>query len=144
LCRRLECSAIPLREINMSESGPATPHQEPSDEELMQQLAAGQPEALAPLHLRYAALMFGLATRTLGPASAEEIVQDVFVTTWQKAATFDLARGAFRPWALQITHRRILNELRHQQRRPQLDPDPDGLRLDRVPAEKPEPDEAVW
>jgi RNA polymerase sigma-70 factor (ECF subfamily) len=128
----------------MNGSGRATPEQGPSDGELMQQLAAGQPEALAPLHLRYAALMFGLAARTLGPASAEEIVQDVFVTIWQKAATLDPAWGAFRPWALQITHRRILNELRHQQRRPQLDPDPDGLRLDRVPDDKPEPDEAVW
>ena len=144
LCRRLECSAIPLREINMSESGPATPHQEPSDEELIQQLAAGHPEALSLLHLRYAALIFALAARTLGPASAEEIVQDVFVTIWQKAATFDPARGAFRPWALQITHRRILNELCHQQRRPQLDPDPDAMRLDRVLDEKPEPDEALW
>lgn len=73
-------SPIPMRETNMGASEPATPDQEPSDEELMQQLAAGQPEALAPLHLRYAALMFGLAARTLGPTSAEEIVQDVFVT----------------------------------------------------------------
>jgi RNA polymerase sigma-70 factor (ECF subfamily) len=128
----------------MSGSDPSLSDREPSDEELMRQLAAGEPEALTPLHLRYAALIFSLAARSLDAASAEEIVQDVFVTIWQKAATFDPARGAFRSWALQITHRRILNELRHRQRRPQVNPDPEGTRLDRVPDEHPEPDEAVW
>lgn len=138
-----EPSPIRMRETSMGNE-PSPPDHEPSDEELMQQLAAGQPEALVPLHLRYAALMFGLAARTLDQTSAEEIVQDVFVTTWQKAATFDPERGAFRSWALQITHRRILNELRHRQRRPQVNPDPEGLHLDRVPDENPESDEAVW
>ena len=71
-----------------------------SDEELMSQLAAGRPEALGPLHGRYASLVFGLAARSLDRATAEEITQEVFLTVWQKAATFDPARGTFRAWVV--------------------------------------------
>ncbi|MHC5541242.1 sigma factor, partial [Singulisphaera rosea] len=61
----------------------------PSDEELMARLAEGSREALGPLHGRYASLLFDIASRSLGRASAEEIVQDVFVTVWRKAEQFD-------------------------------------------------------
>ena len=62
----------------------------------MSELAAGRREALGPLHGRYASLVFGLAARSLDRATAEEITQEVFLTVWQKAATFDPARGTFR------------------------------------------------
>jgi hypothetical protein len=57
-----------------------------SDEELMAQLAAGRPEALASLHSRYATLVFVLAARSLDRAAAEEISQDVFLAVWQHAS----------------------------------------------------------
>ena len=38
-----------------------------SDEELMARLAAGRRDALGPLHGRYAALIFDIAARSLGP-----------------------------------------------------------------------------
>ena len=120
------------------------PNREPSDEELMRRLAAGRQEALARLHGRYAPLIFNLAAQTLDRAAAEEIAQDVFVTVWRKAATFDPARGAFRPWVLRIAHVRILNELRRRGRRPQVAPDPDGLRLAALPDPGPEPAEETW
>ena len=50
-----------------------------SDEELMGELAAGRQDALGPLRGRYASLVFNLAAKTLDRATAEEIVQDVFV-----------------------------------------------------------------
>jgi len=115
-----------------------------SDEELMRQLAAGAQEALGPLYSRYARLIFHLAVRTLDRPAAEEIVQDVFLAVWRRAATFDPARGAFRPWVLQIAHFRILNELRRRNHQPQLEPDPDGLYLANLPDEGPEPAEATW
>ena len=120
------------------------PSEEPSDEELMRRLAAGDPDALGPLHRRYAALVYGLVARTLDRAAAEEIVQDVFLTVWRKAAVFDPGRGMFRPWVLQIAHFRILNELRRRSRRPQLDDDPDGVVLANVADRGPGPVEAAW
>src|ERR1700694_506331 len=89
-------------------------HPTPTDEDLVHQLAEGQREALASLHDRYATLLCNLAARQLGRSTAEEIVQDVFTTVWQHARSFDPERGSFRPWVLQITRWRIINELRRR------------------------------
>jgi RNA polymerase sigma factor (sigma-70 family) len=121
-----------------------TPGQETSDEALMRRLAAGQQDALAPLHGRYAPLIFNLAAQTLGQSAAEEIVQEVFLAVWRRAASFDPAQGPFRPWLLQLAHWRIHNELRGRGRRPQPVPDPDGLRLLTLPDPHPAPDETAW
>jgi len=60
---------------------------------------------------------------------------------WRRAATFDLRKGSFRPWLLQIAHYRVLNELRRRSRRPQLDGDAtDPEWVD----PSPEPQEATW
>src|SRR5262245_49514993 len=96
----------------------------PSDEELMQHLAAGQQEALGSLYSRYARLIFHLAARRLDRPAAEDIVQEVFLAVWRRADTFDPGKGAFRPWVLQIAHYRILNAVRQRSRQPPVDPDP--------------------
>ncbi len=115
-----------------------------NDEELMSELAAGRREALGPLHGRYASLVFGLAARSLDQATAEEITQEVFLTVWQKAATFDPARGTFRAWVSHITHTRVINELRRRGRRPRATSDADGTRSENLADSDPGPAEAVW
>jgi len=120
------------------------PDQDLTDEQLMQHLAAGEEEALAPLHGRYAPLIFNMAAQSLGRDAAEEIVQDIFLVVWRKAATFDPARGAFRHWVLRIAHLRIINELRRRGRRPQIAPDPDALHLVSLPDDNPGPDQEAW
>jgi RNA polymerase sigma-70 factor (ECF subfamily) len=116
----------------------------PSDEDLMRQLAAGRQDALGPLHGRYAPLVFNLAAQTIDRATAEEIVQDVFVAVWRKAGTFDPARGSFRTWVLRIAHLRVLNELRRRGRRVRIEPDPEGLGLAAAAASSPGPAEEAW
>src|SRR6266550_4018804 len=91
---------------------------ERSDDELMRELAHGQQEALGPLYSRYAALVFHMAHQSLDRPAAEEIVQEVFLTIWRGAASFDPAQGGFRPWLLRLVHWKILNELRRRRRRP--------------------------
>src|SRR5438876_264845 len=91
---------------------------QPSDEELIGRLAAGDHAALGPLYARHAGWLFGLAARTIDRAAAEEIVQDVFLTVWRKADTFDPARGTFRAWVHRVTQLRVINELRQRSRRP--------------------------
>ncbi|HLZ70765.1 MAG TPA: sigma-70 family RNA polymerase sigma factor [Dehalococcoidia bacterium] len=119
---------IPLR--------PDTP-----DEELMRQLAAGHQEALGPLYARYAPLIYGIGVRSLDGPAAEEVVQDVLLSVWRAAGSYDPQRGAVRSWVLQIAHYRILNELRRRSRRPQAEPDPEGLRLLELPDREPDPAE---
>jgi RNA polymerase sigma-70 factor (ECF subfamily) len=127
-------------------SAAEAPHtgESPSDEELMHQLAAGRHDALGPLHARYASLVFSLAAQSIDRATAEEIVQEVFLAVWRKAGTFDPARGSFRAWVLRITHLRVLNELRRRGRRIKVEPDVEGARLGSVPEPGPSPPEEAW
>src|SRR5436309_6778103 len=100
------------------------------DDELMRQVAEGSAEALGRLHHRFARRIFSLAIQRLERASAEDLVQDVFVAVWRNARRFDPERGTVRAWILQIAHFRLLNELRRRSRRPEIVPDPDGLVLE--------------
>jgi RNA polymerase sigma-70 factor (ECF subfamily) len=109
-----------------------------SDEGLVAQLARGQHEALGPLYARYAGLVYHISAQSLGRATAEEVVQEVFLTVWRNAASFDPELGTFRPWLLRLTHWRILNELRRQGRQPREQTD-GPLQL--VPDEAPGPEE---
>jgi RNA polymerase sigma-70 factor, ECF subfamily len=117
-----------------------------TDEELMRDLAHGQQEALGPLYSRYAALVFHLCVQSLDRTAAEELVQEVFLTIWRGAGSFDASQGAFRPWLLRLTHWKILNELRRRRRRPteehgQADePEP----FESVADEEPGPEERAW
>jgi RNA polymerase sigma-70 factor (ECF subfamily) len=123
---------------------PMPPHESASDEELMRQLAAGSHEALTPLYQRYARRLFHLVARALDCATAEEIVQEVFLAVWRGAATFTPERGAFRSWVFQIAQFRILNELRRRSRQPQMEPDPEGVLLADLPDDRPELADTVW
>jgi RNA polymerase sigma-70 factor (ECF subfamily) len=123
---------------------PAELDGELEDEELMRQLASGRPEAIGPLHARYAPRVFGLAAQTLDRAGAEEIVQDVFLAVWRKAASFDPARGPFRAWVLRIAHLRVLNELRRRSRQPVMATATDERAGSILPDPGPEPAEAAW
>ena len=115
-----------------------------SDEELMRQLAAGRPEALGPLHARYASLIYGVAARSLDRATADEISQEVFFAVWRHAASFDPTRGTFRAWVLQITRSSVLNELRRRGRRPRATTQSNGSGGDHLPDPGPDPAESAW
>ncbi len=121
---------------------PVRPNQNPADEELMYELSSGRQEALEILHHRYASRIFGLVAQTLDRATAQEIVQEIFIAVWRGAGTFDPARGRFRPWVFQIAHNRILNELRRLGRQPQLVEDQDLGMVD-LPDPAPNPAEIV-
>jgi RNA polymerase sigma-70 factor, ECF subfamily len=115
-----------------------------SDEELMRRLADGRPEALGPLHARYAALIYRVAARSLDNPAADEISQEVFLAVWRHAASFDPTRGTFRAWVLQITRSRVLNELRRRSRRPRAASQSDNLGGDHLTDPGPDPAESVW
>jgi len=113
----------------------------------MADLAEGQQDALGPLYGRYASLVFSLGVQSLDRATAEELVQEVFLTIWRGAASFDASQGAFRPWLLRLTHWKILNELRRRRRRPATAPedrDPEGDFLQELEDRAPGPEERAW
>jgi RNA polymerase sigma factor (sigma-70 family) len=113
------------------------------DEVLVRQLAAGRHDAFGRLYRRYASRILHMASQSLDRSTAEEIVQDVFMTVWRHAAVFTPERGTFRAWVLQIAHFRVRNELRRRRRRPQTRPDPDGALLAGLADGGPEPEDEV-
>jgi len=115
-----------------------------TDEELVHALAGGDQDALSALYMRHAPLVFEMAHQTLDAASAEDIVQDVFLAVWHDAATFDAERGPFRPWLRQIAHHRVLNELRRRSRKPMPGAAEGGARIEALPDPGSEPSAELW
>ena len=81
-----------------------------SDEDVMEQLCQGHPEALPTLFDRFYQLVLKIALRILrDPGEAEDLMQDVFFEIYNKAAQFDPARGSTKTWILQYAYHRSLN-----------------------------------
>jgi RNA polymerase sigma-70 factor (ECF subfamily) len=80
------------------------------DVRLMGQLARGDSGALGLLYDRHAAGLLALAQRLTGKAAAaEDIVHDVFLEAWQRAADYDKARGSVRAWLWLRTRSRSID-----------------------------------
>lgn len=116
----------------------------PSDEQLLHDLASGSEEAIGALYARYAPIVFGMAAQAVDRASAEEIVQDVFIAVWRGASSFDPKKGPARPWLLQIAHYRIANELRSRSRRPRIAGDSEDDPVARIADPAPDQTEEAW
>jgi RNA polymerase sigma factor (sigma-70 family) len=95
----------------------------------LRRCAAGDRAALRAIHDAEAPRMVGVALRLLRrQALAEEAVHDAFVQIWQRAASFDPARGQARPWLYAVVRNRALNILRGEARTDLVDDfEPMGL-----------------
>jgi RNA polymerase sigma-70 factor (ECF subfamily) len=77
---------------------------------LVRAIASGDTRALSTLYDRHAPLMLGLARRIVGgKPEAEDIVHDVFVEAWQRAADYDEHRGSVKAWLLLRTRSRAID-----------------------------------
>jgi RNA polymerase sigma-70 factor (ECF subfamily) len=83
-----------------------------ADEVLAARVAAGDREAFAELYDRYARRVYVLAAHVLGPAKAEDVVQDAFLALWRSAHQYDARRAAFATWFIAVARNRMLDELR--------------------------------
>lgn len=88
--------------------------EQPSDAALMESLTRERDvNALEQLYDRYSRLVYSLVLRMLQQAaSAEEIVQDVFLQLWRNAHLYDASRGPLQPWLLTLARNRSLDFLR--------------------------------
>lgn len=85
---------------------------------LVARLGAGDDEAIAEAFDRYAAAVYAAARRVLVDRSAaQDVVQDVFVTLWQRPDRYDEARGPLRSYLTVLAQRRALDVLRSELRR---------------------------
>jgi RNA polymerase sigma-70 factor (ECF subfamily) len=85
----------------------------PSDASLVNQLIKGSEEALAGLYDRHADAVYSAAMRSSrDPSIAAEVVQETFLTLWNRAELFDASRGALVAWLVTIAKNRALDRLR--------------------------------
>jgi len=82
-------------------------------------ISAGDRQALEDLYHRTSAKLFGVCLRILSDrGEAEDILQEVYLTVWNKASQFDTARGVSPiTWLAAIARNRALDKLRASNRR---------------------------
>ena len=89
-----------------------------SDEQLIAAVAAGDREAFGALYRRRRPDVYRFALHMTGmPATAEDVVQDVFLLVIQEAKRYSPARAPVVPWLLGIARnlsRRRLADRRHE------------------------------
>ena len=94
----------------------------PSDDTvLVHELVRGSEAALSTLYDRYGDAIFASAYRlTADRGIAEEVVQETFLTLWNRAELFDPTAGSLAAWLHAIGRNRAVDRLRAAGRRPRL------------------------
>ncbi len=109
---------------------------------LLDRCAAGDSAALQPLYDLASPVLFACLTRILRRrALAEEALQDVFVSIWQRAGQFSASRGKPMGWMMSIARYRAIDLLRHERSAPLLVPE---LPEQAGPADDPREEPAAW
>ena len=87
----------------------------PNDGALAARLVAEDRGAIAELYERHGAAIFAFLLKTLRDRpSAEDVQQQVFLEAWQRASTYDPARGGLLTWLMMIARSRAIDHLRRR------------------------------
>jgi RNA polymerase sigma-70 factor (ECF subfamily) len=84
-----------------------------SDVELLKAVGRQDQTALAHVYDRYRLILFGLMMRILrNREEAEDVLQEVFLQVWRRAADFDETRGRPFTWLVTLARSRAIDRLR--------------------------------
>lgn len=98
-----------------------------TDEELATLVQGKNEEAFGVLMSRYQPKLLRYGRRFLSEnAPIEDVVQEVFIKTYQNIQSFDASRP-FSPWIYRIAHNLFANTLRHNSRSPFITVDLDAF-----------------
>lgn len=87
---------------------------------LLAAAADGDVRAFETFYQRTSAKLFGIIARILiERGEAEDVLQEVYVTIWRKAAEFDPSRASPVTWVATIARNRAIDRLRARGSRPQ-------------------------
>ena len=85
------------------------------EEQKIQEVLVGQTESFRWIVERYQGPVFQLVSNLIGNRdTAEDIVQDVFVTVYQKLSTHDSMQSRFSTWLFVIARNKSINHLRRR------------------------------
>lgn len=89
---------------------PVLPHDPASDSELLERIAREDHEAFREFYSRYGARLLVYARRLSADGrGAEDLVQDVFLAVWRKAASYRPDRGGVPGWLFSILRNRVVD-----------------------------------
>ncbi len=112
-----------LRSIHRAkaEDSTATPNTAPDtasaqiDADLLEKVQGGDGQAMATLYDRYSKVVYSVALRVLrDPASAEDILQEIFMQVWRSPAKFVATRGSLGGWLAVVARNRSIDRLRRK------------------------------
>lgn len=89
---------------------------------ILERVSMGDRQAFAALYHATSRKLYGIVLRILGRESvAEEILQEVYLKIWERAASFDPSVASPITWMAAIARNRALDEVRKRQ--PSMDDD---------------------
>jgi RNA polymerase sigma-70 factor (ECF subfamily) len=108
-----------------------------ADEELMPWIGRKDAEAFEVFYDRHGGAAYSLAYRMLGDrGTAEDCIQEAFISIWRSGGKFDRTRGSVRSWTLSIVRNRAIDHLRSKAgKAPKLTFDDDAILEARPAAE---------
>lgn len=84
---------------------------------------AGDRNALQTVYRLTSAKLFGVCLRILNDrAESEDVLQEVYLTVWRKAAGFDPGKATAMTWLIAIARNRSIDRLRAGSARRRMDP----------------------
>src|ERR1700755_2467805 len=109
-----------------------------SDEKLIQRIAAGDRLAMRTLFARHRVAVYRWLLRLVNDeALAEDLLSDVFLDVWRKAASFE-ARSSVSTWLLAIARHKALSARRRTQAERAVELDDEVASTMAEPADNPE------
>jgi RNA polymerase sigma-70 factor (ECF subfamily) len=91
--------------------------------EALGRIPNGDRAALQTVYRLTSAKLFGVALRILGDTGeAEDVLQEVYMTVWRKAAAFDSGRASPMTWLIAIARNRSIDRLRAGRRSRAIEP----------------------
>jgi len=84
---------------------------------LLQRTAQSDRAAFAELYRRTAPKLFGVCLRLLRDRDdAEEVLQEIYVTVWRRAVSFDASRASAVAWLVALSRNKAIDRLRQRRR----------------------------
>ncbi len=84
-----------------------------NDDTLIQQLKSKDERALSLLYDKYSGAIYSLILKMIqDEGKAQNILQDTFMTVWDKAESYNADKGRFYTWVYRIAKNKTLNVLR--------------------------------
>ena len=103
--------------MNRGNDGPVTAIRSSSEDdiELLTQIQQGDERAMAVLFDRYSKIVYSVSLRVLrDAASAEDVLQEIFMQIWRNPSSFVAARGSLGGWLSVVARNRSIDTLRRK------------------------------